>query len=318
MCVLSLPVLVLAAHSPPPQLNSKNRRDAPERMSRGSAVTVGNTIFCISEYSYTIYSYQVDKDEWEEHSKCTYRYTALTIINGYLTAIGGVHRGQITNKIVSWKGGRWEEEVPPMRRARYRHAVVNDGRTVVVAGGEEEESVEVFNGSSWSSVAGLPHNLPAITATLCADQMYIMDCIGRTFSASITTLLSTRPTDTPSPSTPSTHSTWHPLNTAPVWGSTLSTIGSQVVVVGGGRRGVSLTADVHGLTSGLWYKIGSMNTVRDLPIVAVVNGDRMVVVGSFTPTTVTTSTSSSPTSSSSTSSSPTSSSEVAVELVLLC
>ena len=318
MCVLPLPVLVLAAHSPPPQLNihSKNRRDAPEWMSRGSAVTVCNTIYCISEYSYTIYSYQVDKDEWEEHCECTYRNTALTIINGYLTAIGGVNEGgQITNKVVSWKGGRWEEEVPPMRRARYQHAVVNDGCTVVVAGGaEEEESVEVFNGSSWSSVAGLPHDLLFISATLCADQMYIMDYLGRTFSASITTLLSTRPTDTPSPSTPSTHSTWRPLNTAPVTSSTLSTIGSQVVVVGGRRGGDPPTADVHGLTSGLWSKIGSMNTVRDFPIVAVVNGDRMVVVGSLTHTAITTST----TSSSSSSTSSTSTSRVAVELVLLC
>ena len=179
MCVFPLPLLVLTALSPPPQpnINCKNRRDAPERMWRGSAVTVNNIIHCISDRSFTIYSYQVDKDEWEEHAESTYRYTALTIINGHLTTIGGEDRGgQVTNKVLSLKGGRWEEEVPPLRRARWGHALVSDGHTVVVAGGYgeggRENTVEVWDGSSsWSSVAPLPHPIPFITATLCTDHV---------------------------------------------------------------------------------------------------------------------------------------------------
>ena len=88
------------------------------------------------DLSFTIYSYQVDKDEWEEHAESTYQDTALTIINGHLTTIGGEDRGgQVTNKVLILKGGRWEEEVPPLRRARWDHALVSDGHTVVVAGG---------------------------------------------------------------------------------------------------------------------------------------------------------------------------------------
>ena len=272
-------MLVLTAHCPPPQLNLQSRRmrDAPASMYRGSAVTHGDTIYCISRYSYTIYSYRTDQDEWKEHANCPYRDTALIFINGYLTTVGGRdERDQTTNKVLSRKGGRWEEEVPPMVTARCDHAAITNTHTVVVAGGwEKEESVEVFTGSSWSSVAPLPRYLTYITATLCEDQVYVMDWYSNIYTSSLTTLLSTRPT-----ATPSTHSTWRPLNTPPVMGSTLSTIGSQVVVVGGGRGGTD-TTDVHTLINGVWTRIGSMSTDRSLPIVVVVNEDKMAVVGGY-------------------------------------
>ena len=271
-------MLVLTAHCPPPQLNLQSRRlrNAPEKMDRGSAVTHDDTIYCISRGSYTIYSYHTDQDEWKEHANCPYRFTALIFINGYLTTVGGRNERETTNKVLSRKGGRWEEEVPPMVTARYDHAVMTNKHTVVVAGGEKEESVEVFTGSSWSSVAPLPRYLPFITATLCEDQVYVMDWDSNIYTSSLTTLLSTRPTDTPS-----THSTWRPLNTPPVTWSTLSTIGSQVVVVGG-RRGGTRTKDVHTLINGVWNRIGSMSSGRTLPIVVVVNEDKMAVVGSLT------------------------------------
>ena len=253
-------------------------RDAPEEMERGSAVTYEDIIYCISRASYTIYSYRVEQDEWKEHANCPYRYTALTVINGHLTTIGGRDEGRrTTNKVLSRKGGRWEEEVPPMAVARWDHALVSDGHTVVVAGGrEKEESVEVFTGSSWSSVAPLPRDLHLITATLCGDQLYVMDYGGHIYTSSLTVLLSTGHTDTPS-----TKQTWHPLTTAPVGGSTLSTIGSLVVVVGGWTGGGE-TGYVHCLVGGVWTRVGRMSTGRVLPIVGLVGEDKMVVVGGFT------------------------------------
>ena len=250
-------------------------RDGPGRMYRGSAVSYEDIIYCVLRDSYTIYSYRVEQDEWKEHANCPYSYTALTVINGHLTIVGGQDEGRrATNKVLSRKGGRWEEEVPPMAVARWDHALVSDGHTVVVAGGEEkEESVEVFTGSSWSSVAPLPRYLRDITATLCGDQLYVMDWDGHIYTSSLTVLLSTGHTDTPS-----TKQTWHPLTTAPVRYSTLSTIGSLVVVVGGGTR-IVLTEVVHGLVGGVWTRVGRMSTGRVLPIVGLVGEDKMVVVG---------------------------------------
>ena len=272
-------VLVLTARSPPPQLNLRSRRmrDTPENMHRGSAVLLNNTLYCISDPSYTIFSYHVDQDEWERHANCPYRSTALTVINGYLTTVGGRdERDRTTNKVLSRKGGRWEEEVSPMAAARCGHAVVSNGHTVVVAGGEKEESVEIFTGSSWSSVAPLPRYLPRITATLCRDQLYVMDYDNHIYTSSLTVLLSTRHTDTPS-----TKQTWHRLNTPPVSGCTLSTIGSLVVVVGGWTGG-RVTGDVHGLVGGVWTRVGRLSIERTIPIVGLVGEDKMVVVGGLT------------------------------------
>ena len=265
---------MLTAHSPP-QLNLQCQpmRDTPEKMCRGSAVTCGNTIYCISADSYTIYSYHTELDKWEKYTECPNRDTALTMIYGYLTAVGGWNRrDRKTNKLQSWKEGKWTEEVPPMIRPRWDHAVVTDGHRVVVAGGEDESSVEVFT-ESWSIVAELPLYLDDITATLCGDLVYVMDNNGRTYSSSLTSLLSTRPTDTPS-----THSIWHPIDTLPVIHSTLSTIGSQVVAVGGEREGTR-TEDILGLVSSQWTIIGYMNTARSYPITAVLPVHRLLVIG---------------------------------------
>ena len=268
------------AHFPHPQpnLHSRRMRDAPEVMVRGSAVSYEDIIYCVSRASYTIYSYRVEQDEWKEHANCPYSYTALTVINGHLTTIGGQDEGRTTNKVLSRKGGRWEEEVPPMAVARWYHALVSDGHTVVVAGGaEKEESVEVFTGSSWSSVAPLPRYLHRITATLCGDQLYVMDWDGDIYTSSLTVLLSTGHTDAPS-----TKQTWRPLTTPPVRDSTLSTIGSLVVVVGGWTGG-GVTGDVHCLVGGVWTRVGRMSTGRGFPIVGLVGEDKMVVVGGGLP-----------------------------------
>ena len=253
-------------------------------MCRGSAVSNGNTIYCIARYSYTIFTFQTDKNEWETHSQCPHSHTALTTIGGCLTAIGGKRKGFLggesaTSKVVSWKGGKWVEEVPPMWRARWDHALVSDSSTVIIAGGEDEASVEVFHvlNRTWSRVAGLPRSLYSITATLRGDLVYVMDYDGNIYTSFLTALLSSRPT-------PSTRSTWRPLNTPPVRYSTLCTIGSQVVVVGGVRGGTR-TANVHALDNDdLWISIGSTSTARILPIVvASFNGDQnlMVVVGGY-------------------------------------
>ena len=53
---------------------------------------------------------------------------------------GGQDRREcVTNKVLNGKGGRWEEEVPPMAAVRCDHAVVSNRHTVVVAGGAENE-----------------------------------------------------------------------------------------------------------------------------------------------------------------------------------
>ena len=272
-------------------------------MVRGGAVVHHNIVYCISYNSYTVYAYQPDEDEWQEHSHCPHNQTGLAIIKDLLTVIGGKEEeeGRKTNKLLSWRDGRWEEVFPPMNTARWDHAVLSEDDYVIAVGGEDgETSVELFTVSTntWSTVTSLPQPLTVITATLSCNILYAMDLDGQTFSISMSHWTKNTSREPPRP-----HPTWQPLpHDAPVLWSTLTTVCGEVMAVGG-WRGDTTTGDVYQLCQREWVRIGCMDTARRLPIVAVlrVPGHSMLVVGDY-----------------SSSLSPPSSSLTAVELAVLC
>ena len=277
-------------------------------MERGGAVVHHNIVYCISYDSYTVYAYQPDEDEWQEHSHCPHNWTGLAIIKDLLTVIGGLEEeeeeeeeGRKTNKLLSWRDGRWEEVFPPMNTARWDHAVLSEDDYVIAVGGDGETSVELFTVSTntWSTVTSLPQPLSDITATLSCNILYAMGRNGRTFSISMLHWTKNTSREPPRP-----HPTWQPLpHRAPVQWSTLTTVCGEVMAVGG-RRGYTATGDVYQLRQREWVRIGCMDTARRYPIVAVlrVPGHSMLVVGGYSP--------------SSPSSSP--SLLTAVELAVLC
>ena len=271
-------------------------------MQRGGAVVHHNIVYCISYDSYMVYAYQPDEDEWQEHSHCPHNWTGLAIIKDLLTVIGGKEEeGRKMNKLLSWRDGRWEEVFPPMNTARWDHAVLSEDDYVIAVGGEDgETSVELFTVSTntWSTVTSLPQPLTAITATLSCNILYAMGYDGRTFAISMSHWTKNTSREPPRP-----HPTWQPLpHDAPLWGSTLTTVCGEVMAVGGGRGGTT-TGDVYQLRQREWVRIGCMDTAREWPIVSVIGGHSMLVVGGQSP-----------------SSSPSSSLSLltAVELAVLC
>lgn len=249
-------------------------------MVRGAAVVHHNAVYCISDESYTVHCYQPDEDKWQAHSQCPYCDTGLAIIDGLLTAVGGRDTFQQTNTLVSWRRQEWVEEFPSMNTARSGHAVVSDGDYIIAIGGDHETSVELFAISSktWSTVASLPRPLNWITATLCGDDVYTMDCSGKAYSISLYSLISSQRMS--ASADPSPELTWLPLPyDVPVCGSTLSSICRQVVAVGGLREDATATSSIHQLFNGKWVDIGCMDTARYDAIVAVLPEDRVVVVG---------------------------------------
>ena len=250
-------------------------------MARGGAVVHHNIVYCIPDDSYTVYAYQPDEDEWQEHSHCPHKWTGLAIIKDLMTVVGGLEgeKGRKTNKLLSWRDGRWEEVFPPMNTARWHHAVLSEDDYVIAVGGEDDEtSVELFTVSTntWSTVTSLPQPLRYITATLSCNILYAMDDDGRTLSISMSHWTKNTSREPPRP-----HPTWQPLpHDAPFWGSTLTTVCGEVMAVGG-RRGGTTTGDVYQLRQREWVRIGCMDTARRYPIVAVlrVPGHSMLVVG---------------------------------------
>ena len=248
-------------------------------MDRGAAVVYQNIVYCISDFSNTVYQYLLDEDEWQEHSHCPHSRTGLAIIKDLLTAVGGYRSGDKTNKLVTWRGGRWEEVFPPMNTARCNHAVLTDSSYVIAAGGDGETSVEIFNMSSnsWSTVTSLPQPLPFITATLSHNVLYAMDCDGRTFSISMSHWTENTSREPPRPP-PRWQRLPQPL---PVRWSSLASLSGAVVAVGG-RRGLTTTGDVYQLYNSEWVRIGCMDTAREWPIVLALPGE-MLVVGGYSP-----------------------------------
>ena len=274
---------MLTAHSYSPQLKLQfqTQRRVPVAMERGSAVVHRNIVYCISDCSDKMYKYHPDEDEWQEHSQCPHHNAGLAIIKDLLTIIGGQGRSGKTNKLLSWRDGRWEEVFPPMNTARSEPAVVTEDCYVIAVGGEGgETSVELFTVSTntWSTVTSLPQPLTYITATLSCNILYAMDIDGRTLSISMSHW--TKKTSR-EPSYP--HPTWQPLpHDAPVLCSTLTTVCGEVMTVGGVRAGPA-TGDVYQLRQREWVRIGCMDTARAYPIVSVLPGDRMLVVDGSTP-----------------------------------
>ena len=77
-------------------------------------------------------------DKWDQLPPCPYSDSALVIIDGELTAVGGVEgRSSFTNKLFTLQQRGWAEKYPPMNNACSRTAVVStsDGDNIMVIGG---------------------------------------------------------------------------------------------------------------------------------------------------------------------------------------
>jgi len=57
--------------------------------------------YVIGRGSQTVYSYQLDKDKWNEHSECPHVNPGLVIINDLLTTVGGKEEHPITKELFS-------------------------------------------------------------------------------------------------------------------------------------------------------------------------------------------------------------------------
>ena len=98
-------------------------RNLPKEMVRGDVAMDGDVAYFMNKDG-TLYKYDstVDPQEaWHQLVKCPHEYSCLAVINGLLTAIGGLEfRGlgnSVTNKLISLKGGEikaWETHFPKM------------------------------------------------------------------------------------------------------------------------------------------------------------------------------------------------------------
>ena len=290
------------------------RKMAPVRMSRGTAVVEGNTAYFNPNNSHTVYSYQIipGEEHWSTLPSNPYDTFTLAVVDGLLTSVGGYTGkrgvGQ-TNALLSLTGGgggggggsmrQWSEVFPPMPTARSRTAAVCTGQVLVVAGGTYDggylDVVEVMNviTKSWTTATRLPQNLYSLTGVTCGDRLYLAGGYAGMHKASKLVLTCSisdlvRPQSLGasllrSLSLADETGVWREVCSVPVAGSTLATLGGHLLAIGGKNNFGHTTADVHRYDHGndSWSIVNQMRNERSACLAAVLPEDRLVVVGGW-------------------------------------
>ena len=263
-----------------------DKKTAPRGMMRGSATSDLQYAYFIPEFSLSVYRYEWSTEKWDELPPCPYRNSALVIIDGALTAVGGWDGYHLTSKLVTLRQKRWVEELPPMKTARLWTAVVStsDGEYVLVIGGGGggdgwTTTVELFQVRSrrWAELTHLPRPLTCPSATICGNLIHVIGRHGDGFSCSLQDLPSS---DQPTTSQSRSRTiSWSPLPPLPVTVSTAATLCGQLVIIGGKRDGSPVNS-IHQLVDGQWVEIGSMSSDRRMECLVVSpSPDKMMIVG---------------------------------------
>ena len=260
----------------------RDKKRAPYVMKRGSATRDHEFAYFVSCDSRSVYRYKWNTGELDELPPCPYCDSALVIIDGALTAVGGCDGYRDTNELWTLRRNHWAKELPPMKNARSQTAVVSTREYVLVVGGNRwaYSTVELFQvwRKKWCELTALPQHFTLPTATICGNHIHVIGCDGNGFSCAVQDLPSS---DQPITSQSRSRTiSWSPLPPLPVTNSTAATIGGQLVIIGGIRNGSGMDSILQ-LVDGQWVVIGFMSSNRCMCLVVSQSPDKMMIVGGW-------------------------------------
>ena len=256
------------------QCCDKNRPPCEMDRRRGSA-TSDHQFAYFTPGDTVVYRYQLSTQKWEQLPPCLYTDSALVIIEGSLTAVGGY--GGSRKKLFTLKR-EWVEEYPPMNNPHTSPAVAStsDGEYVFVIG-QSDTTVELLHVRSrtWYKVTDIPQALTSPSTTACSHQLHVISASGDGYSCSLQTLPSSN-----QPIKPQSINllSWTPLPRLPVTLSTAATLCGQLIIVGG-IEDRAATKFIHQLIDERWVMIGSMSHVGEMCLVASPSPDKIIVGG---------------------------------------
>ena len=258
---------------------------APRQMHRGSATVCGNRAYFRPGFTRKgeVLSYDADTEKWSLLPVCPRNRFTLTVVNDLVTAVGGRQENIHTDTLLSLveEGGKkkWEEHFLPMPTKRSYTSVVCSGKALVVTGGEGDEdtaltTVEVMDTETpqWSTASSLLHPLTQASATIFGDSVYLVG--GRDKQGIMTKSVFT-------PSLAGNHSKWHKIADLPVSTSTSVTLNGQLLAVGGYDSHAKAANNIYSYNTetNCWEVISQMHTPRSWCLVAVLPGNKLMVVG---------------------------------------
>ena len=274
---------------------------APWKMSRPSVVVDGSMAYFNPAGSNDVYSYDSEKQTWSSLPRWPHILSCLAVVHGLLTAIGGrLHTCEVTNRLLSLTGERkWVEQFPPMPTKRAVTAAVCSGKSLVVAGGTGKDSsdlnnVDVMNTETlqWSTASSLPFRVAFASVTIFQDHIYLLpDGIHKepraVLACSMADLLqSCRSQSLGAKLKALTLRTiWHRVADLPVRSSSCATLCGQLLAVGGSDESFqnhSTAIHQYNPATNSWKVISHMPTARSYSLVAVLPGNKLMVVGGNT------------------------------------
>ena len=286
------------------RLSWKECPKAPCKMYGEQAIADGNTAYFSKSGFVSACNSKVEK--WSKLPECPQRYGSLAIVKGLLTAVGGQQSVTCkpTNILLSltreFLRQKWSEHFPPMPTKRSSTAVVCSGRSLIVAGGTGDNdirlsTVEVMDTESlqWSTASSLPHPLTRALATICGENLYMLGGRSKSvFTCSLSALLQTSQPQSlgarleKSLSLAQQPTVWQKVADIPVCEATCTTLCGHILAVGGRDSDRKPTSAIHKYdpVKDSWIVVSHMTTARFDSLVAVLPGDRLMVVSGKTAT----------------------------------
>ena len=275
-------------------LESK-RTNAPCVMHLGTVAMDGDMAYFSSAGSVEVYAYDTTESTWSSLPSCPYTGFSLASVNGLLTAIGGEESlGLGTNQLLSLAGGKgdrkWVEQFPPMPTERWNTVAICREQVLLVAGGRSkwvgygENTIELLNTESlqWTTAANLPHPFGEGSATICGDHVYLLGGDERSKCFLACLLSDLLPPSQEGPL--GRRDPWRQLANTPFYTTSCVAVGNRLVAVGGRNSDRTPLSAVHEFdaASNSWHIIGRMQTARYGCLLAVLPGDRVLIVGGTT------------------------------------
>ena len=282
----------------------EGKRAPREMYSPCDAIVDGNTVYVRAGRMTEIYSYDATTDHWCQLPDCVKKRCSITVINGWLTTVGGVKSNELFSLTIDGRRRMWSKKYPPMPTRRSGTTSLCTGAILIVAGGWGEggvlSTVEVMNTENhqWSTAADLPQPMYSASATVCGDRIYMLGGGGKhdtptksVYTCSVSTLLRSCVQNSLEARLKRTFLSdkasvyaWRRLADLPVVHSTCEFFHGRLLVFGGeDDLGIATTAVyTYSSTSNSWEVISHMKTGRFSCFTAVLPNNQLIVVGGKT------------------------------------
>ena len=171
-------------------------------MYSGSATTDGQFAYFTPGGSNSVYRYELNTEKWDQLPPSPYWNSALVIINGELTAVGGETKYRYTSRLLTLRQNQWVQHYPSMNILRSNTAVLStsDHQYIFVIGGDlfydlpaqlsQPAPVEVLDVKSkiWYKLPPnlhLPLDISKPSATICGNQLHVIGEHGEGYTCSL-------------------------------------------------------------------------------------------------------------------------------------